>query len=1109
MSVCPSCGHRNEPGAKFCSECGTALAGDRPPSYDERKVVTVLFADLVGFTSRAEQMDPEDVRALLSPFYARLRAELERFGGTVEKFIGDAVMALFGAPVAHEDDPERAVLAALAIRDWVRGEERIQVRLAVNTGEALVMLGARPGQGEGMAAGDVVNTAARLQASAPVNGILVDDRTFRATRAMIDYRRASPVAAKGKKEPVAAWEAVQARARAEAGFEGRAGTVLVGRDRELAVLRDALARVREERVPQLVTVVGVPGIGKSRMLYELWQIVEADAELINWRLGRSLPYGAGVSFWALTQMVKAQAGVLESDTSEQAEAKLAQMIADVVESASDADWVRRHLGALVGVAADGVPVGGDRRGEAFAAWRFFFEALAEERPLVLVFDDLHWADDGLLDFVDYLVDWAGEVPLLVAGAARPELLERRPGWAGGKPNTLTLSLAPLSVTDTARLIGSLLGRPVLEAGQQAVLLARAGGNPLYAEQYVQMLAEKQAGAQLSVPDSVQAIIGARLDLLAPADKRLLQDAAVIGKVFWPGAVATLGGTPRGAELEESLHGLDRKQFVRRERRSSVAGETQYAFAHVLLRDVAYGQIPRAARAGKHLDAAGWIESLGRPEDHAETLAHHYLSALDLTRAAGRGTADLAPRARAALHHAGDHALTLNAFAAAAGYYRAALGLWPGDARTQRAGLMFRLALALGGSGKDEDGVALEQAGSALLAAGDRAGAAEAEARLGELWWLKGDRDRAFGHLGRAQELVRDEPASPAKAYVLSELVRCQMLAGELDAQTGQQALELAEELELGEIRAHVLVTTGTGRARAGDPQGKADIQLGLEIALAGNFLAAAVRAYTNLAAAAHSVDGDLPEGLRLALEADKAAQRLGSKAWLRWTRGHLVGLWFELGNWDKCVPGADEFLAESAALGPHYYDAYIRCCRSWMRLARGDVQAALDDQRESLISGRQAKDPQALYPALAVSAYVLAAAGRVEEAAQVLSELLATDAVDLRNLYESSTDFVLAAEMLGRRMDARRWLGTRRDSPWFVVALALADQEFVAAAESLDSMGAARLAALTRLRAAQELASTGRRPEADDQLRQALSFFRSVGATRFIRQAEALQAASA
>jgi class 3 adenylate cyclase/tetratricopeptide (TPR) repeat protein len=1103
VSVCPSCGHRNQPGGKFCSECGAALAAARPLSYEERKVVTVLFADLVGFTSRAEQLDPEDVRALLSPFYARLRAELERFGGTVEKFIGDAVMALFGAPVAHEDDPERAVLAALAIRDWVRGEERIQVRLAVNTGEALVVLGARAAAGEGMAAGDVVTTAARLQSAAPVNGVLVDDRTFRATRAMIDYRQAPPV------KELVVWEAVQARGRPGAGFPGRAESVLLGRDRELGVLADALARVRAERSAQLVTVVGVPGIGKSRLLYELSQIVEADAELILWRQGRSLPYGEGVSFWALSEMVKAQAGILESDTSAQAEAKLAQMTSDVIPAASDAGWVARHLGALAGVGAGGVPVGGDRRGEAFAAWRYLFEALAELWPLVLVFEDLHWADDGLLDFVDYLVDWAGEVPLLVVGAARPELLERRPGWGGGKPNALTLSLTPLSDTETARLIGSVLGRALLEAGQQAALLARAGGNPLYAEQYAQMLAERGAGSGLPVPESVQAIIGARLDLLAPADKRLLQDAAVVGKVFWPGAVAALGdGTDRDG-LQECLHRLERRQFVRRELRSSVAGETQYAFVHVLLRDVAYGQIPRAGRAGRHLAAAGWIESLGRPEDKAEMLAHHYLSALDLARAAGLDTADLAPRARSALHGAGDRALALNAFAVAAGFYRAALGLWPDDARAERAGLMFRLALALGGVGEDDDGAVMEQARSALLAAGDRARAAEAEARQGELWWLKGDRDRAFGHLERAQELVRDEPASAAKAYVLGELARYRMVAGEFDPQTSREALELAEELGLGEIGAHVLITNGSGRVTTGDPQGKADIQRGLEIALAGNYLAAAVRGYSNLAGTAHSVDGDLPEGLRLALEAEKAAQRLGTRAWLRWTRAHLVGLWFELGNWDKCAPAADEFLAESAALGPHYYDAYVRCCRSWMRLARGDTQAALADQREALISGRQAKDPQALYPALAFSAYLLGAADRASDALPLLSELFATDVVDLRSLYESCTDFVLAADMLGQRVQARRWLGTRRDSPWLVVGRALADQEFEAAAEALDTMGAARLAALARLRAAQQLAGTGRRAEADDQLRPALGFFRSVGATRFIRDAEALLAASA
>src|SRR5688572_19872309 len=313
MRICAACGHENQPEAKFCSECGTPLAAAAPQLRQERKVVTVLFADLVGFTSRAEQMDPEDVRELLSPYYARLRGELEHFGGTVEKFIGDAVMALFGAPRAHEDDPERAVRAAFAIRDWVREEERLQVRIAVNTGEALVTLDARASEGEGMAAGDVVNTTARLQSAAPVNGILVGESTYRATRHAIDYREAAPVVAKGKDEPVLVWEAVQARASLGVDVPLEARTRLVGRERELDTLRDALDRMREEVSPQLVTIVGVPGIGKSRLLYELSAIVDAEPDLISWRQGRSLPYGEGVSFWALAEMVKAQAGILESD----------------------------------------------------------------------------------------------------------------------------------------------------------------------------------------------------------------------------------------------------------------------------------------------------------------------------------------------------------------------------------------------------------------------------------------------------------------------------------------------------------------------------------------------------------------------------------------------------------------------------------------------------------------------------------------------------------------------------------------------------------------------------------------------------------------------------
>jgi class 3 adenylate cyclase len=418
---CPKCGRENPDDAGFCNGCAAPLAAAEAAGQ-ERKVVTVLFADLVGFTRRAERMDPEDVQALLQPYHERLRRELERFGGTVEKFIGDAVMALFGAPVAHEDDPERAVRAALAIRDWVREqEEELQLRIAVNTGEALVALDARPETGEGMASGDVVNTTARLQAAAPVNGILVSETTYRATRHTIDYREHDPVEAKGKAEPIHVWEAVEAHSRLGVDLLREVRSPLVGRERERTLLRETLVRVREERSPQLVTLVGVPGIGKSRLVYELLDAVEQSGVLTYWRQGRSLPYGEGVTYWALSEMVKAQAGILETDSVEEVEGKLKAAVRSLIADPTEAEWVESQLRPLAGVSTE-AEGSADRQSESFTAWRRFFEAMADRRPLVLVFEDIHWADDGLLDFVDHLVDWATGVPILVACTARPELL---------------------------------------------------------------------------------------------------------------------------------------------------------------------------------------------------------------------------------------------------------------------------------------------------------------------------------------------------------------------------------------------------------------------------------------------------------------------------------------------------------------------------------------------------------------------------------------------------------------------------------------------------------------------------------------------------------------
>ena len=670
MVTCPNCGRSNPEGARFCNACARPLQAEQRPPGEERKTVTVVFVDLVGFTSRAETLDPEDVRGLLSPYHARLRAELERYGGAVEKFIGDAVMAVFGAPVAHEDDPERAVRAAFAIRDWIEEQPELHARIAVNTGEALVTVGARAGEGEALVAGDVVNTAARLQAAAPVDGILVGLATYRATRDAFGYRESPPVQAKGKAEPIAAWEALDPVVGFGTDTHDATLTPLVGREHELELLRSILGRVRNERTAQLVTIVGVPGIGKSRLVRELGALGDAGVDALTWREGRCLPYGERVTFWALGEIVKAEAGILESDTPAEAERKLRDAVANLVPEAGERRWIETELRALVGVSGDGTA--GSNAETATAAWRRFLEAIAARRPTVLLFEDLHWADDGLLDFVDDLVDWVADVPLLIAGTARPELLERRQAWGGGKSNATTISLQPLSEQDTDRLISTLLPRPLLPADERQALLERAGGNPLFAEQYVRMLSERGTTAEL--PESVQGVIAARIDALPRPEKELLQEAAVQGKVFWLGGVAEAIGAP-ATDVDRLLRALERKDFVRRERGSTVGGDTQYTFRHVLLRDVAYGQLPRRARSEKHRRAAEWIEGLGRTDDHAELLAHHFKRALELERAAGLPVdPDLVERAREALRAAGERALALSAYGSAAERFADALAL---------------------------------------------------------------------------------------------------------------------------------------------------------------------------------------------------------------------------------------------------------------------------------------------------------------------------------------------------------------------------------------------------------------------------------------------------
>ena len=1090
--TCPSCGQANPEGFRLCGMCGTSLTGAGAERREERKVVSALFCDLVGFTQRAEQLDPEDVRAILGPYHARVRQELERHGGTVEKFIGDAVMALFGAPTAHEDDAERGVRAALAIRDFAI-DQGIELRVGIATGEVLVSLDAIPSEGEGMASGDVINTASRLQSAAPINGVLVDETTHRATRHAVEYSDAAPVDAKGKARPIPVWQAVQVRARLGIDVAHDARSELVGREHELSVLRDALVRVRSARTPQLVTLIGVPGIGKSRLLFELSAIVEADPDLITWRQGRCLAYGDGVTLWALTEIIKAQAGIHEQDPDDLAREKVRSAVREAVADEADAAWVESHLLALVGVATQS-QLGGDRRGEAFSAWRRFFEAMAEQRPVVLVFEDLHWADASLLDFVDELVDWVADVPLMVVATARPELLERRPSWGGGKLNATTLALQPLSDEQTARLIGQRLGRPTL-AEAQRTLLERAGGNPLYAEQFAELFLERGAADQ-SLPESLKGIIAARLDGLPASEKEVLRDAAVVGKVFWAGSV--------GDDPSAALHALERKGFVRRQRRTSVEGETEYAFSHALVRDVAYGQLSRADRAGKHQRMAHWIESLGRPEDHAEMLAHHWRSALELARAAGTDTDRLVGPTRLALRAAGDRAFDLSAFLAAERYHAEALELWRHD-DAERPDLLFRRARALHLAGDDRREAALEEARDALLTAGAVEAAAEAEAHLSEAAWFRGQRNRAYEHLGRAEELLAGAQRSLVKARVLAMSGRYRMLAGDLEGaiRISREALATAEALGFDELRVRALTTIGSSMTVQDREGGLRTLDQALEIARATNSPLLA----TVLNNIGFQTLDDVARANAFYRQAAEVADRFGDRAMRRFVAGNITVTDFQLGRWDEALAAADAFIAESRS-SPHYGDTSAHVMRGVIRHGRGDAAGAVADLDTAVRLARATKDLQVLMPPLVASGFTHALLGQATSARSF--------AVEATELARANPPWALElwpliwfGDELGVAKAVHTAIEAAPESPRRTAALAAVEGDDGPLAQFMNDIKDRAGDAFVRMMAAERLIGQGRRAEGEAELAEALAFYREVGATFYLERGEALRAKSA
>ena len=761
---------------------------------------------------------------------------------------------------------------------------------------------------------------------------------------------------------------------------------------------------------------------------------------------------------------------------------------------SDSTWVEPTLRPLVGL-ADVAELAEDRRAEAHAAWRRFFEGLAEQRPLVLVFEDLHWADDGLLDFVDDLVSWASEVPLTLVCTARPELLDRRPDWGGGKINATTLGLAPLSDVDTAQIVGELTGLAVLPAEVQLPLLTRAGGNPLYAEQYARMLEERGSIEDLPVPETIQGLIAARLDLLKPEEKALIQDAAVVGKVFWPRALEAVG---EHGPIEETLRSLERKEFVRRQRRSTVERETEYAFRHLLVQDVAYGQIPRPGRAEKHRRAAEWIESLSeRTDDLAEMVSHHLLAALELVEATGDRDSELVDRARVALREAGDRASALNAFEAAVRFYGRAVELASDE--DERADLLFLHGKAEYWRAEQGGAEALEWRSSIsrrpeISRERPRRSRSSPDSRSSRGSTI----ERSRATVGRRTSQT-GTPPSRSKAFVLANYARFHMVGADTEAiPVAREALEIADALGLKELRAYALNMIGSTRVFLGDPAGQEDLEQALGDALSANSPTEIIRAYNNLGSNAILL-GDLPRGFEYQANALEMAERFGNVFRMRWLRVERAIQDYMTGEWDDALRAADAILAEIESGFPHYMGNACRGVRGTIRVARGDIEAGLGDTQGGLNEAEAIRDPQVLYPALSQHAAALALSGRLDEAARVAEKLLEEWRGASR--YTAGDWIAPLASTLSSLGQGEKFLDAARShvhTRWLEAAELVASREWSAAAEIYAAMGTLPAEADARLRSGRE-----------SEIRQALQFYRSVGATRYIEEGEALLAATA
>ena len=963
QSGCPSCGYANPPGQKFCGECGAALtaqaavAAERPPeapaAASERRLVSVLFADLVGFTSASERRDAEETRELLSRYFDTCRRLIELYGGTVEKFIGDAVMAVWGTPVATEDDAERAVRAALdlvaavsALGDEVRAEG-LRARAGVLTGEAAVTIGA---EGEGMVAGDLVNTASRIQSTAPAGSVYVGDGTRRATEQTITYEDAGSheLEGKGGLYPLFRALRVVSGARGSLKAEGLEAP-FVGRDRELRLIKELFHGSVDDRTAHLVSIIGIAGIGKSRLAWEFFKYMDGLPQITYWHRGRCLSYGEGVTYWALADMVRMRCRISEDEQPASALEKLQAVLSEHMLDEDERRFVEPRVAHLLGLEERT----SYERDDLFSAWRVFFERRSVVNPLAMVVEDMQWADDSLLDFIDYLLEGSRSQPIFVCTLARPEIYERRPTWGAGQRSFTSLHVEPLAQAAMEQLLDGLV--PGLPDELRGQILARAEGVPLYAVETVRMMLDRGALVQdgpvyrpagpiasLEVPETLHALIAARLDGLAPEERRVLQDAAVLGKSFSKQALSRLSGLG-DEELEPVLRSLVRKEVlsVQADPRSPEHG--QYSFVQDLLRYVAYETLSKQERRSRHLAAAAHLESaFGDEEEIVEVVASHYLDAYRAAPDAPDG-GEIKVKAREMLARAGDRAGSLAAAREAQRYFEQAAEL--ADDGITCAGLQDRAGQMAWRRGRAEEARALlDQAHSTFEQAGLAHRAAGVSGRIADIDFREGHVGEAVVRVERALQTLSTDDPDEEVARVAAQLGRYLVLQGRHVAAAPhlELALALAEGFDLTETFAQALISKSlmlnhVSRFR----ESEILLQAALEIAAGADLPGPAARALNNLAVVYESRDryADAIAATQRALEFLK---RTGDRVLEKSLRAGSISTLVLLGRWEEAYGVFAELegpeLAEVGGVMHAIYVLEIACRRGRVAEAREQLQ---------------------------------------------------------------------------------------------------------------------------------------------------------------------------